>query len=398
MSTRGHLRLVEDKTKAAVFIPKPIEGDFWSEDAGKVHSLHHVYHYYKALNPELVNFCIRKYSKKGDVVCDPFVGSGTTALQANLLGRISWSSDINPLSVLITTAKTYPVGLDEVVLRLNDVNFNAPVGLDDFNSALYAFYDPQTYRELCNLRKFLNQKRDRVNCFIELLAVSRLHGHTQGHFSVYSSPYISLPPMKQLQLNLRRRQQPEYRTIASRVIKRAAQVLQDGFSAEFFDLSFQNKFCVSDAQNLRWLPSNCVDMVITAPPLLDNYNYYNQHWLDFWFTQQEVSDVQNSSFLSLKPEAWANMIRSSLQEMLRALKPDKYAVLIIGEAQIADKKILFDEIIANELKNLNVNGKFFRIQEVLIPRQHSAERVNTSDNKGISSYNRIMVLQSKSRS
>ena len=299
MSTRGHLRLVEDKTKALVAVPKPIEGDFWSEDAGKVHSLHHIHHYHKAINPELVNFCIKRYSRKGDVVCDPFVGSGTTALQANLLARLSWCSDINPLAVLIASAKSYPVGLDEVVLRLNEVNFNAPVSLEDYNSTLYAFYDAQTYRELVNLKKFLQAKRDRVNCFIELLALSSLHGHTQGHFSVYTSPHLSLAPIKQLHLNLRRRQQPEYRTIASRVIKRAAQVLQDGFGSEFFDTSFQNKFQVADAQNLRWLPSNSVDLVFTAPPLLDKYNYYNQHWLSYWFSNQEVTNQQNSSFWKL---------------------------------------------------------------------------------------------------
>lgn len=398
MSTRSHLRLVEDKSKAVTTVPKPIEGDFWSDAAGKAHSLHHIHHYHKALNPELVNFCIKRYSKKGDIVCDPFVGSGTSALQANLLGRISWASDISPLAVVVTAAKSYPVGLDEVVLRLNEVNFNAPVSLEDYNSALYTFYDAQTYRELVNLKKFLQTKRDRVNCFIELLAISRLHGHTQGHFSAYSSPYISLAPMKQLQLNLRRREQPEYRTIAPRVIKRAAQVLQDGFGSEFFDISFQNKFQVADAQNLRWLPSNSVDLVFTAPPLLDNYNYYHQHWLSYWFSQQEVTNNQSNSFVSLDPADWSRFIRNSLQEMLRVLKPDRYAVLIVGEATIFGEKLHFDEIIANELKNLNINGRFFRIIEVLIPKQHSAERVNASEAKSISSYNRIMVLQCRARS
>lgn len=51
---------------------------------------------------DLVGAIIECYSKKGDIVLDPFVGSGTTACEALILGRGAMASDIDPLSLFIT--------------------------------------------------------------------------------------------------------------------------------------------------------------------------------------------------------------------------------------------------------------------------------------------------------
>ncbi|MBP9838053.1 MAG: hypothetical protein KBC84_05010, partial [Proteobacteria bacterium] len=296
------LRLVEDKSKPVISVPTAKKGDLWNAESGKMHSLHQICYYPYSIKPELVDFAIRKYSNKGDIVLDPFCGRGTVGLQANLLGRIAWQSDINPLAVEISTAKSLPVGLDEVVLRLNEINFNRPVELSDYNTALYTFFHPQTYRELVNLKNFVESKRDRVNTFIEVLALSRLHGHTDSFFSGYTSPQIALSPAKQLQLNLRRRAEPEYRTVPPRIIRRAAQVLQDGFSSGFFELAVNNRYQMSDAKDLSWVGNESVDLIIAQPPLLEKYNYYNNHWLSYWFSDLEIAEKQNATFLSRSVE------------------------------------------------------------------------------------------------
>jgi len=51
-------------------------------------------------------FAIRKYSAKGETVLDPFCGSGTTAIEAMLLGRNALSIDIDPFSRLLIKVKT----------------------------------------------------------------------------------------------------------------------------------------------------------------------------------------------------------------------------------------------------------------------------------------------------
>lgn len=61
-------------------------------------------------------FAINAYSKAGDIVLDPFCGSGTTAIEAMLLGRNSMSIDIDPFARLLIKVKT-------TVYTAEDINF-----------------------------------------------------------------------------------------------------------------------------------------------------------------------------------------------------------------------------------------------------------------------------------
>ena len=272
MAQKPSLKLVEDKTLPQEGF-KRLVGELWTARQRQMHSLHYAVSYRGSFKPELPDFCIKRYSKKGDIVLDPFCGRGTTPLQANLLGRVSWASDVNPLAVRLAQAKTNPVGLDEIVLRLTEVDFRRPVDLKGYQEQFAPFYHPDTYRELLNLRSFIGQRRDRVNDFIELLAISRLHGHSPGFFSVYSFPQISVPPESQDLINKKRRQEPEYRAVAPRIIKKAAQSLRDGFTSDFFAISSANRTTISDARALRWVPTNSVDLIVTSPPFLDKVDY-----------------------------------------------------------------------------------------------------------------------------
>ena len=68
--------------------------------------LTHDYHKYPAkFIPQLAQRLILENSNPGDLVCDPFMGSGTTLLEAIINSRRACGSDIHPLSVLISKAK-----------------------------------------------------------------------------------------------------------------------------------------------------------------------------------------------------------------------------------------------------------------------------------------------------
>jgi site-specific DNA-methyltransferase (cytosine-N4-specific) len=56
--------------------------------------------------PEIPRWAIERYSAPGDVVLDPFAGSGTTAVEALLLGRSAVSVDLSPYAALLSQAKT----------------------------------------------------------------------------------------------------------------------------------------------------------------------------------------------------------------------------------------------------------------------------------------------------
>lgn len=73
------------------------------EDRLGVHSFHR---YYGKLIPAIPRAAIREFTNEGDVVFDPFVGSGTTAVETLYAERNFVGVEINPLSVLISNIKT----------------------------------------------------------------------------------------------------------------------------------------------------------------------------------------------------------------------------------------------------------------------------------------------------
>jgi hypothetical protein len=55
--------------------------------------------------PEIPRILIDRYSKKRDIVLDPFVGGGTTMIESWLAGRRGFGIDINPTAVLTSNAR-----------------------------------------------------------------------------------------------------------------------------------------------------------------------------------------------------------------------------------------------------------------------------------------------------
>jgi len=75
---------------------------------------HGIHRYPAKFIPQVPRFCIDRYSEPGDVVIDPFMGSGTTLLEALLMGRDSYGIDILPLAKLITKVKITPMNFKEL--------------------------------------------------------------------------------------------------------------------------------------------------------------------------------------------------------------------------------------------------------------------------------------------
>jgi DNA modification methylase len=67
---------------------------------------HNFYRYPARFSPHFVRTIIDSFSNPGDVVIDPFMGGGTTLVEAYAAGRLSIGVDINELSVFISSVKT----------------------------------------------------------------------------------------------------------------------------------------------------------------------------------------------------------------------------------------------------------------------------------------------------
>jgi len=78
--------------------------------------------------PQVAKAIIKEYTKENDTILDPFVGSGTSLIEANLLRRNSIGIDLNPLACLISKVKTTSIQINKLKIAidklLDDLYFN----------------------------------------------------------------------------------------------------------------------------------------------------------------------------------------------------------------------------------------------------------------------------------
>lgn len=68
--------------------------------------VHRLHPYLGKFIPQLVEWFLARYFKPGDILLDPFMGSGTTLVQANEMQMQSFGVDISPFNCLIAKVKT----------------------------------------------------------------------------------------------------------------------------------------------------------------------------------------------------------------------------------------------------------------------------------------------------
>jgi len=127
----------------------------------------HGYHRYPAkFIPQIVSRLTEKYTKKDDLVVDPFGGCGTTLVESKILGRKSVGVDINPVAVLITKAKITPISpvkLEKEFSVLKDkLNFYSDqtnVRLPTHDRIDY-WFEPEEKRKLAFIFKKISELKE----------------------------------------------------------------------------------------------------------------------------------------------------------------------------------------------------------------------------------------------
>jgi len=82
----------------------------WDQVQANTRYLSHDLHRYSGkFIPQIARSAIELLTEPNDLVVDPYVGSGTTLLEAALAGRRAHGIDLNPVAVRIAVAKTTPI-------------------------------------------------------------------------------------------------------------------------------------------------------------------------------------------------------------------------------------------------------------------------------------------------
>ena len=94
-----------DRLLAAIATKDPVSGH-----------THNFYRYPARFSPLFVREVVREYSMPGDVVFDPFMGGGTTVVEALMMGRKAIGVDLNELAHFVGTVKTTPLSESECAI------------------------------------------------------------------------------------------------------------------------------------------------------------------------------------------------------------------------------------------------------------------------------------------
>ena len=76
-------------------------------------STHTFYRYPARFSPEFAREAIRTFSQEGDLVLDPFMGGGTTAVEALCEGRRFIGTDVSRLACYVSGVKTTLLSISE---------------------------------------------------------------------------------------------------------------------------------------------------------------------------------------------------------------------------------------------------------------------------------------------
>jgi hypothetical protein len=329
--TRKATLTVDGCGEVPVFI-----NEFWTAKQRQASSLHEV-SYRACFKPQLPRFFIERLTRPGAVVYDPFMGRGTTLIEAALMGRTPYGCDINPLSLVLAQPRLNPPALSEIYERLHEIDF---ASTSEWPDRLLVFYHPETLREICALKKYLIDRKehgdlDQVDRWIWMVAANRLTGHSAGFFSVYTLPPNQAVSIEsQAKINRRLGLKPPRRYVPELILRKSKQLLSDLAAAHRFQLAACAKrsfLMTGSADKTPEIGSNSVELIVTSPPFLDVVDYEQDNWLRAWFCGIDIARLQIWQIKNVRD--WEGRMTGFFREANRVLRPGGWVAFEVGEVR-----------------------------------------------------------------
>lgn len=246
-------------------------------------ALTHSYHRYPAkFIPNIVEKLLSDYTKKGNLVLDPFGGCGTTLVESKRLGRKSICFDINPVAKFIAEVKVTPINPEKLEVefeklqkRLSRKYKKVTLKYHLENERILYWFDKKTIKDLdflySEIRKIENEKMRKFF----LCAFSHNLKNSSRWLMKSIKPTLdknkNIPPV----LN-------NFFKHTRLMIKKNSQfylLLQENGN-----LKTSAKVLLRDSTKKFSLKNNEVDLIITSPPYVTSYEYADLHQLSLlWF-------------------------------------------------------------------------------------------------------------------
>lgn len=322
-------------------------------DAPPAHAVHSLHPYPAKFVPALPREIIRRLSEPGDLVVDPFCGSGTALVEAMLLGRRAAGSDINPVALTTARAKTTRLR-SEQLMRLSALIVSLPASVLDVIAGdiglpaawmpvqgrrfrgLSFWFDEDVALELAAIRRVLDREPDALVREVALMCFSSIVVSVSYQDS--DTRYV-------------RRDKGTAAGDATKLLVRRLRAATEALGSLAEDVSESAEVHCCDARAIDYLEPESVRLVVTSPPYPNAWSYHLYHqnrilWLDEDPWAFKASEIGHHRAYSAKGGSGAEDFEEDMRRMFATigpgLAPRGRVVVVVGDS------IVRGEVIRND--------------------------------------------------
>lgn len=315
---------------------KLIKSLSWSEkdlpQRDRTKHVHGMHPYFGKFVPQLVDYFLKRDLKDARLICDPFMGSGTTLVESNTYGIPSIGLDISKFNVMLCNVKTkqYDVNslrketraiLQETICRVSKTKSTNTTSNSIYNTTtkltnseyLNTWYHPQALRALLVFRDLIpkHKHKDVLKIILSRSArSSRMIAHYETDYpkkpqdtDYYCIKHDRVCHPTSNSINFLKR----YCNDVVNRIERFQQIRHDVYTkAEYGD---SRKFDFTNSK---------IDGVFTSPPYLGLIDYHEQHRYAY-----ELLGLGDHSKLEIGPKKGGTSkkaIRDYQQNIIKTIK------------------------------------------------------------------------------
>ena len=282
---------------------------------------------------------ISKYTKEGDTVFDPFVGSGTTLLAASALHRKGYGTDINHIAILISKAKLLHLSQSEISDLQRFAN-SFERGYIEGCTNVTPYYYPSIEHWFCEnsiavlsylleLKKTLTTEQERIFVELAMSAIINIVSNQEGdtRYAAIEKPDLTIEKVANTFLK-------KYRSLLSLMQELNGENRSEkDNSAVLLD----SKLCGT------LLKDGSVDLILTSPPYVNTYDYYLYHkhrmnWLGYdvkYSMETEIGSRREFSSLKHSEDKFSDDLYTIFEACNKTLRLNGKVVLVIGDGKVA---------------------------------------------------------------
>ncbi len=266
------------------------------------YATHALFPYRGKFHPQLIKGLINIIGvKKGEYILDPMAGSGTTNIEASLMGINSVAVDVSPFCQLMIETKYESLKTEEQsICRLNE----------KWEDIFDFFLKPNIFEKVSSI----SDKTKRVTYLIALLAFLDSMGYS-----------------KRVKLS-------DHRSLFQKVLVRYINTIKDFANNPHFKNTTFGKCYVSKQSTALelYLKDNSIDGVITSPPYSFAIDYVNNDRDQLEFLGCDIENLKKE-MIGLKGKNKKERLKNYFidmenvcREIKRVLKPHRFFIIVIG--------------------------------------------------------------------